>query len=101
MSISKLNSPAFKGTLLFYNPYAEKTRYNKRTEFDTDNITEIVDLPDEKMIRIKGKENNAGVVLNCTIPYKVVPPEKVMAAYTAACQRPNTKITLNYKTDDV
>ena len=88
MNISKINPTSFKG----YLTISDK---NDSHCFNTETISRIAEIKDMKETRIYGKEfDGRSDYYYLAIPYKVFSPNKVMAAYSAACQTRNGEIML-------
>lgn len=86
MNIPKISSIPFKGFLTIQDS-------NNWYRFDTDNIHDIIDRSDSKETRIYSTEDSyRDKYKYLSIPYDVIPPDKIINAYTAACQ--NSKINV-------
>ena len=95
MNISKINSTAFKGYLTIYTKKMGKA--DNYVTFDTNKIESVKDEQNWKRTEIVGRTGKKGSLVSVTIPYRDVSPEKIMAAYTAACQSDNVHISINHK----
>ena len=77
MNISKINSASFNGRLIIEDK-------NRSYDFDAEHITRIVDDMDKKETHIHDYCDYGNYDAYLSIPYSVIPPSKIIAAYTAA-----------------